>query len=97
MSRGYTLVAVLQRLIAVASSVVEHHLKVLSFSSCGTTAWLFRGTWDLPGPEIELMTPALASGFLTTGPLGKSRPCLSIQPPVDHASSSKKLFLSGNY
>ena len=27
--------------------------------------------WDLPGPE--LMSPALAGGFLTTGPLGKSR------------------------
>ena len=26
--------------------------------------------WDLPGPEIEPVPPALAGGFLTTGPLG---------------------------
>ena len=28
--------------------------------------------WDLPGPGIEPMSPALAGGFLTTGPPGKS-------------------------
>ena len=28
--------------------------------------------WDLPGPGIEPMTPALAGGFLTTEPPGKS-------------------------
>ena len=28
--------------------------------------------WDLPGPGIEPVSPALAGGFLTTGPLGKS-------------------------
>ena len=30
------------------------------------------GMWDLPGPGIEPMSPALADRFLTTGPLGKS-------------------------
>ena len=25
-------------------------------------------TWDLPGPGIELMSPALAGGFFTTEP-----------------------------
>ena len=29
--------------------------------------------WDLPGPEIELMSPALAGGFLTTAPPGTSK------------------------
>ena len=29
--------------------------------------------WDLPGPGIEPESPALAGGFLTTGPPGKSR------------------------
>ena len=29
--------------------------------------------WDLPGPGIEPVSPALAGGFLTTGPLGKSQ------------------------
>ena len=28
--------------------------------------------WDLPGPGLELMSPALAGGFLTTVPPGKS-------------------------
>ena len=34
------------------------------FSSCG-------GMWDLPGPGIEPVSPALAGGFLTTVPPGK--------------------------
>ena len=29
------------------------------------------GMWDLPGPEIEPLSPALASGFFTTEPAGK--------------------------
>ena len=29
------------------------------------------GTWNLPGPEIEPVSPALAGRFLTTGPSGK--------------------------
>ena len=28
--------------------------------------------WDLPGPGLEPMAPALAGGFLTTAPPGKS-------------------------
>ena len=28
--------------------------------------------WDLPGPGIEPVSPALAGGFLTTAPPGKS-------------------------
>ena len=30
------------------------------------------GTWDLPGPGLEPVSPALAGGFLTTAPPGKS-------------------------
>ena len=29
--------------------------------------------WDLPGPGLEPVTPALAGGFLTTAPPGKDR------------------------
>ena len=50
----------------VASLIVEHGL-----SSCGARVRLLHGMWDLPGPGIELMSPALADGFLTTGPPGK--------------------------
>ena len=39
-------------------------------SSCG--ALHIRGTWDLPGPGIEPTFFALAGGFLTTVPPGKS-------------------------
>ena len=28
--------------------------------------------WDLPGAGLESVSPALAGGFLTTAPLGKS-------------------------
>ena len=28
--------------------------------------------WDLPGPQLEPVSPALAGGFLTTAPPGKS-------------------------
>ena len=46
---------------------LEHRL-----SSCGAWAQLLRGMWDLPGPGIEPMSPALAGGFLTTAPPGNS-------------------------
>ena len=29
--------------------------------------------WDLPGPGLEPVSPALAGGFLTTVPPGKSK------------------------
>ena len=40
-------------------------------SSCGARAQLLRGMWDLPGPGLEPVSPALAAGFLTTAPPGK--------------------------
>ena len=40
-------------------------------SSCGAPAQLLRGMWDLPGPGLEPVSPALAGGFLTTAPPGK--------------------------
>ena len=33
---------------------------------------MLHGMWDLPGPGIEPMSPALAGGFLTTEPPEKS-------------------------
>ena len=46
-------------------------------SSCGAQAQLLRGMWDLPGPGLEPVSPALSGGFLTTAPLGKSLQALS--------------------
>ena len=44
----------------------EHKL-----SSCGARAQLLRGMWDLPGPGIRSVSPALAGRFSTTVPPGK--------------------------
>ena len=41
------------------------------FSSCGARALLLHGMWDLPGPGLEPVSPALAGGFFTTAPPGK--------------------------
>ena len=40
-------------------------------SSCGARAQQLRSMWDLPGPGLEHVSPALAGGFLTTAPPGK--------------------------
>ena len=50
-----------------ASVVVAHGL-----SSCGAQASLLCGMWDLPGPGLKPVSPALAGEFLTTAPPGKS-------------------------
>ena len=39
--------------------------------SCGAWTWLLCCMWNLPGPGIEPMLPALAGGFFTTEPPGK--------------------------
>ena len=40
-------------------------------SSYGARAQLLCSMWDLPGPGLEPMSPALAGGFSTTAPSGK--------------------------
>ena len=44
--------------------------------SCGAQAQLLHCMWDLPGPGIESVSPALTGGFFTTEPPGK--PCCSL-------------------
>ena len=62
-----------------ASVVVAHGLSSCglwalecSLSSCGSRASLLPGMWNLPGPGLEPVSPALAGRFLTTAPPGKS-------------------------
>ena len=43
--------------------------------------------WNLPGPGMELVSPAVAGGFLTTGPPGKSDTWLMILSPKDWIST----------
>ena len=66
-------VAVARRLSSYGSRALERRL-----SSCGARAYLLRGMCDIPGPGIEPMSPALAGGFLTTVPPGKSPVCLFV-------------------
>ena len=54
-----------------ASLVAEHRLQTRRLSNCGSWAQLLRGMWDLPGPGLEPMSPALAGGLSTTAPPGK--------------------------
>ena len=56
-----------RRLSNCGSQAVEHRL-----SSCGTQALLVHGMWDIPGPGLEPVSPALAGGSLTTASPGKS-------------------------
>ena len=66
-SRHMGSVVVARGLSSCGSWALERRL-----SSCGSQAQLLCSTWDLPGPGLEPMSPALAGGFLTTVPPGKS-------------------------
>ena len=43
------------------------------FNSCGAQASLLCGMWNLPGPETESVSPALAGTFFTTEPAEKPK------------------------
>ena len=62
-------VVVARRLSSCGSRALERRL-----SSCGARAQFLRGMWDLPGPGLELVSPALAGRFLTTAPPGQPYP-----------------------
>ena len=61
-------------LTITASLVAEHRLQTRRLSNCGSRTQLLRGTWDLPRPGLEPVSPALAGRFSTTAPPGK--PCI---------------------
>ena len=67
-----------RRLLTAVASLVAVSSGCSGFRSCstraggsGTQVLLPRGMWSLPTPGIEPVSPALASGFFTTGPPGK--------------------------
>ena len=43
----------------------------MGFSTCGAQVQLLSSLWDLPGPGVELVSPAFQGAFLTTWPPGK--------------------------
>ena len=71
-------------LIVVASLAAEHRLQgACGLRTCGSETGLIGSgvvahglscpvACSLPGPGIEPVSPALADGFLATGPPGKS-------------------------
>ena len=68
---GPLFIAVRGPLTVAASLVVEHRLQKRRLSTCGSRAQLLRGTWDLPRPGLEPVSPALTGRFSTTAPPGK--------------------------
>ena len=65
---GPLFIAVRGPLTIVASPVAEHRLQTRRLSSRGSRAQPLRGMWDLPRPELEPVSPALAGRFSTTAP-----------------------------
>ena len=72
-------------LLTAVASLVEHRLEHVGFRACGsgarelglsswgTQASLLLGLWELPGPGVKLVSPALAGKFFTTEPPGKAQ------------------------
>ena len=99
--RGPLFIAVRGPLTIATSLVAEHRLQTRRLSNCGSRAQLLRGTWDLPRPGVEPVSPALAGRLSTAGPLGKPPLfifklmffCVSIQI-IYNATSSSLLIIS---
>ena len=49
-------------------------------NSCGARAYLIPSIWDLPGPGMETVSPALSGRFVTTKPPGKPLTIILIEP-----------------
>ena len=75
-------IAVRRPLTVAASLVVEHRLQTRRLSSCGSRAQPLHGTWDLPRPGLEPVSPALAGGLSTTAPPGKPSKIFFDPPPT---------------
>ena len=69
--RGPLFIAVRGPLTIAASLIAEHRLQTRRLSNCGSWAQPLRGTWDLPRPGLEPVSPALAGRLSTTAPPGK--------------------------
>ena len=63
----WALVAAACGLFSCSSQALE-----VKLSSCGTWEFLLRGMWNLRGPGVELVSPELMGGFLSTAPPGNS-------------------------
>ena len=66
-SRAWDSAVTARGLSSCSSCTLEHRLKC-----CGTRAQLLLCMWDLPGSEIEFMSPTLEGRFFTTEPPEKA-------------------------
>ena len=66
-------------------------------SSCGTWAYVFHGTWNLPGPGIEPTSPALSVEFLFTIPRGKFYMLFLKKRPVACYIDPEYILIPGRY
>ena len=73
--------AAAHRLSSCGSQALEHRL-----NSCGVWGQLLHGMWDLSRSGIELASPALAGGSLTTEPPGV---CVYVCQPLSHVRFCK--------
>ena len=64
-------ITVRRPLTIAVSPVAEYRLQMRRLSNCGSRAQPLRGMWDLPGPGVEPLSPALAGRFSTSAPPGK--------------------------
>ena len=69
--RGPLFIAAHGPLTIAASHAAEHRLQTRRLSNYGSRAQLLRGTWDLPRPGLEPVSPASAGRLSTTAPPGK--------------------------
>ena len=61
------------------------------FGSWGAWALLLHSMWNLPGPGIKPMFPALAGGFLSTVPPGKSNNSLILVHNAQFLNFSRRV------
>ena len=87
--RGLPLVAGYRRLTAVAPLVAEQSFEGTRAAGLEARAQLPRGTWDLSGPRVGPVSPALAGGFLTAHHQGSPLPLFkkSFSPPLPQSIS----------
>ena len=94
---GPLFIAVRKPLIIAASLVADHRLQMRRLSSCGLRAQSLRGTWDLPRPGLEPVSPALAGRLSTTALPGKPPMLCSLSTLSVIHSNLTKVSLSPLY
>ena len=69
--RGPLFIVVRGPLTIAAPLFAGHRLQTRRLSNCGSRAQPLCGTWDLPRPGLEPVSPASAGRLSTTAPPGK--------------------------